>query len=116
MGKPEFQANVVVANEYTLIGEQSLFGVLTIGIVPVEIFVGQEVLLNRTTIYIQADSNNSDNIYLGFDNTVANNKYGICLVSGANTQIKVSSDDFIKIFAVSDTDGQKISVIEGKAN
>lgn len=112
MGKKEFQSNVVVANEYTLIGNQSKYGIVTIDTVVSEINLG---VIGRTTLYIQADENNSDVIFIGLDNTVTSNHFGIALKGGMSTQLKITGDDTVKVFALSNTNNQKVSIIEGVA-
>jgi hypothetical protein len=70
MGAREFASDVVVANEYTLLGKSSVYGVVTVGSAAVELKVGAQKLTDRTTLFIQAAKANTDKIYIGLDDKV----------------------------------------------
>lgn len=114
MGKQEFQSNVVVANEYTLLGVNSKYGVVDVGTVAKDLFVGAEKLQGRTTLFIQCHLDNSDNVYIGLTSSVTTSNFGILLMPGQSLQLKLSTgDNPMSIYAISGSSGQKVALIEG---
>jgi hypothetical protein len=115
LGSREFSSDVIVANEYTILGANSKYGVVTVGTAAVELKVGASKLTDRTTLSIQALKTNSDLIYIGLDNTVTTSKFGLFLEAGTGIELGLSTSVIPSIFAISGTAGQKVSIIEGKS-
>lgn len=115
MGSPQFGSNVIVANEYTLIGGSSLFAEVTVGVVASELKVGASALLGRTTLVVQARKTNTDDIYIGLDNTVSTTKYFLALTPGSAVELKVSTSNIPLVWGISGTAGQKLGLLEGKS-
>jgi hypothetical protein len=111
----EFSSNVIVANEYTLIGAGSAYNMLTINAAVAEIMAGGEKLAGRTTVMVQAHPDNTGYIYLGLDNDVTAVNNFFCLAGGAGITIKLDSIDNISIYAIGSAAGQLLSVLEGKS-
>jgi hypothetical protein len=112
----EFASNVIVANEYTLLGVGSIYNMLTVNAVAVEVMAAGAKLAGRTTVMVQAHPDNTGYIYLGLDNTVTSAKNFFCLPGGAGITIKLDSTDNISIFAIGSAAGQLLSVLEGKSS
>lgn len=113
MGKEQFSSNVVVANEYTLLGgSKSVFNTrsLNAGVVH-GVYANATALINRTSVTVSSHPDN-DLIYIGLDNTVSITKYGIVLQSGQTVQIKLSSTDPVNLHMISSSSG-KVGIIEG---
>jgi hypothetical protein len=112
----EFSSNVIVANEYTLIGAGSSYNMLTINTAAVEIMANAVKLAGRTTLMVQAHPDNAGYIYLGLDNTVTAAKNFFCLAGGDGLTIKLDSIDNISIYAIGSAAGQLLSLLEGKSS
>lgn len=111
----EFASNVVVANEYTLLGIGSVYERLTVGVAAIEVKAGVDKLAGRTTITVQAHPDNTGVIFLGLDNTVTANHYFYCLSGGSAITLRLDSVDNISIYAIASVVGQIMGVIEGKS-
>lgn len=82
--------------------EQYLVGAVVMQLTPTP-------LSNRSSITIRVDKNNAGAIYIGNDNTVTINT-GYPLFSGDTLGMDLTSTN--NIFAISDTAGQKLAVLE----
>jgi hypothetical protein len=113
-GKPEFSADVVVANEYTLHSSNSVYNTIDVGIAAVEVKAGAAALVDRTTVSLQADPNNTGALYLGLDNTVSTLKWFMCLMPGMGIELRVSTSNPPTFYVISNAAGQKAGIVEGK--
>lgn len=114
MGK-EYQSNVIVANEYTLLGTGSLYNEITFGTTATEIKVGTTKLSGRTVVTMCAHPDNSGYIYVGLDNTVSPTKYLYVLTGGAAASFKINTADNPTLYAVGSVMGQRCGVCEVKS-
>ena len=112
----QFSGSVTVANEYTLLGNGSVYNQLTFTTVAQEIKVGGSKLAGRKTLTIQAHPDNAGYIYIGLDNTVTNVKYFIALSAGMPITIKFNSIDALSIWGYGSAAGQLLGVLEGKSS
>lgn len=112
-GRPQFSNTVEVAGG-SVLGINSLYGSVDVGTAAVELKIGEVSLVNRTGLYIQADSENTDIICLGLDDTVARDNAFAVLSPGVGYSIDVDTDTAVPIFAISAQAGQVVHVCEVK--
>lgn len=114
MARQEFSPNVLVSDNYDIIGNESVYGCMVVSSVPVALKVGEDELQERTSLFIQSDIMNSDEIYLGLDNQVSKEKYFGVVYPGHTFSLTLSNNTEIAIYGYCESES-KIGLIEIKS-
>jgi hypothetical protein len=113
VARAEF-SNTVQVSGGSVIGLNAEYGTVNVGTVAVELKIGADPLVYRSGIFASADPNNSDNIYIGLDNTVSATHSFLCIPAGGAFSIDVDSSNDVHIFAKSLSEGQLLHLCEVK--
>lgn len=106
----QFDSTVTIATEYALLGNNSDYGLLTVGVSATELTKNVE---NATSLFMQADGNNADLIYLGLDNTVSSSNYFATLSAGEKIQIITSTSSPVLVYGIGTNTADKVAILEG---
>lgn len=112
-GRKQFSNTVEVAGG-SVLGLNSIYGNVEVGLLAVQLKIGQDNLINRTGVFVQSSPDNTDNVYIGLDDTVDSLKAFFCLSPGNAISIDIDTDNNVPLWAISATDAQIIYLCEVK--
>lgn len=110
MARPENSSSVTVTTDTSALSNSCLQKVINITTSPVSLKVGDEPLVNRTGIIIQADIDNSDPVFIGVKE-VSTSNYFMKLTEGQTIELSLQKFSPVEIFAISTSTG-KVSICE----
>ncbi len=106
----QFDSTITVATDYGLIGASSQYDLVTVGSSATLIDLSVD---GRTSVFLQADSEVTDVLYIGLDNTVSSTKYFATLSPGEKIQFIVSTSSNPTIYVKGTSATDKVEVLEG---
>lgn len=109
MARPEHSPNIMVSDNYDIIGVGSVYGIQEITSVPTPLKVGVDELQQRTSMFVNVVAGT---VLLGLDEQLSKNKYFLLLSAGERVQLTLANNTEIPIYAMAYSGFAKVALLE----